>query len=290
MGLLVPSALPVLWVLGCFSLLLWLWALCTACHRKQAQRKQARRRGSVVPVEMVSARLSRGQSRTSRGPTSILYPQSLRRTYLCSLSKSDTRLHELHRGKHYSTAPRPASMDLRPLWLEMSRGSTRLQATSSTFLPQQLPRAPAITATAPTEPTGPEATYSNVGLATTPRASLVARPVVWGGTQLISCDRLGPRTRPTVAKYACIQKCKGPQEPQGEAEVTPATQDILYSKICKPKHRNPELSIFQPDPQGQGVVPAPRRGLAHEDTPPQDLGMDQGPSENVYESIQEMGL
>lgn len=29
----VPSAPLALWVLGCFSLLLWLWALCTACHR-----------------------------------------------------------------------------------------------------------------------------------------------------------------------------------------------------------------------------------------------------------------
>lgn len=29
----MPSAPLALWVLGCFSLLLWLWALCTACHR-----------------------------------------------------------------------------------------------------------------------------------------------------------------------------------------------------------------------------------------------------------------
>lgn len=29
----MPWASPVLWVLGCFALLLCLWALCTACHR-----------------------------------------------------------------------------------------------------------------------------------------------------------------------------------------------------------------------------------------------------------------
>jgi hypothetical protein len=33
MGPPVSSAPPALWALGCFSLLLWLWALCTACHR-----------------------------------------------------------------------------------------------------------------------------------------------------------------------------------------------------------------------------------------------------------------
>ncbi|KAM4842534.1 LOW QUALITY PROTEIN: lck-interacting transmembrane adapter 1 [Thomomys bottae] len=287
MGLLVPSAPPVLWVLECFSLFLLLWALCTACHRKQA-----RRRGSVISVETVSARLSQGQGRAGRGPTSIPCPQShLKQTYLCSLSKSDTRLHELRHDRHCSTAPRPTSMDLRPLWLEMSRSSIRLQAASSTFPPQHLPRAPpAATATAATVPSlGPEATYSNVGLAAIPRASLAASPVVWEGTQLITCTKLGSRARPTVAKYACIQKCKGPQGSQGEAEVTPAAQD-LYSKICKPRRRDPELSIGQPDPHGQEVIPAQRRGLAHEDITPQGLDTDRDPSENVYESIQELGL
>ncbi|XP_012885837.1 PREDICTED: lck-interacting transmembrane adapter 1 isoform X4 [Dipodomys ordii] len=50
MGLLAPPAPPVLWVLGCLSLLLWLWALCTACHRKQAQRGPARRPVVMMPV------------------------------------------------------------------------------------------------------------------------------------------------------------------------------------------------------------------------------------------------
>uniref|UniRef100_A0A8I6AG03 Lck interacting transmembrane adaptor 1 n=1 Tax=Rattus norvegicus TaxID=10116 RepID=A0A8I6AG03_RAT len=73
----VPSAPLALWVLGCFSLLLWLWALCTACHRKRAQRQQTGLQGSLMPVEV----------------------PLLRQAHLCSLSKSDTRLHELHRGQ-----------------------------------------------------------------------------------------------------------------------------------------------------------------------------------------------
>lgn len=110
---------------------------------------------------------------------------------------------------------------LHPRWLE--RGSTRSQVPNSAFPPRQLPRAPpAAPATAPS--TSPEATYSNVGLAAIPRASLAASPVVWAGTQLtISCARLGPG-----AEYACIQKHKGTeqgcQELQQKAKVIPATQ------------------------------------------------------------------
>ena len=33
MGPQVPSAPPALWVLGSLVLFLWLWTLCTACHR-----------------------------------------------------------------------------------------------------------------------------------------------------------------------------------------------------------------------------------------------------------------
>ncbi|ELK04428.1 Lck-interacting transmembrane adapter 1 [Pteropus alecto] len=150
MGPQVPSAPSALWALGCLALLLWLWVLCTACHRyvhplprchvnpgsvlrpegaglgqallgpeagapppllphgpddplasrKAARRQQARLQGWGMPAEAVSARLSRGQGGADRGPTSLPCPQSLlRRPHLCSLSKSDTRLHELHQGR-----------------------------------------------------------------------------------------------------------------------------------------------------------------------------------------------
>lgn len=268
----MPLALPALWVLGCFSLLLWLWVLCTACHRTRVPRHRARPQGSVMPVQV----------------------SVLRQTHLRSLSKSDTRLHELHRCPHGSTARRPASMDLlHPHWLEVPRGSTRPQAAPSIFPPQQLPGAPPVT---PSPFIGPEATYSNVGLAAIPRASLAASPMVWAGTRLtIGCARPGPGARPLVAEYACIQQLKGtgqgPQElQQGTADGIPAAQvDILYSRVCKSKSRDPGLLKDQPDLKGGGSVLAPRNDLTCETLPFRNLGMDSRPLENVYESIQEMG-
>lgn len=190
----------------------------------------------------------RGQGGASKGPTSLPCPQSLlRRPHLCSLSKSDTRLHELHGGPRGSrgelsekgqpgggrgllhgtltyplTPPpalRPASMDfLRPQWLEESRGTIRPPAA---FSHRELPQAPSIS---------PEATYSNVGLASIPRASLAANPVVWAGARLTSsCARPGPEVRPVVAEYGCIQKLQGtgpgPQAlEQRKAQVIPAAE------------------------------------------------------------------
>lgn len=64
MGPQMSSAPPTLWVLGCLALVLWLWVLCTACHRKQARRQQAELQGSVMQV---SARLSPGPGRGQQG-------------------------------------------------------------------------------------------------------------------------------------------------------------------------------------------------------------------------------
>ncbi|XP_045650515.1 lck-interacting transmembrane adapter 1 [Ursus americanus] len=268
MGPQVPSAPPAFWVLGCLALFLWLWTLCTACHRKQVQRQQARPRGGAMPVE---ASLLRGH-------------------HVCTLSKSDTRLHELHQGPSGCRAPRPASMDiLRPQWLEVSRGTSRpLAAFSHWELPWAMP-----TATSPS--ICPEATYSNVGLAAIPRASLAASPVVWAGARLTSSyARPGPEARPEVAEYACIQKLKetdqGPQSlGQGKAELTPAVQvDILYSRVRKPKKRDPGPSTDQLDPKNRGVIPPLGSDQSYETLPLRGLGKDDGLLENVYESVQEM--
>ncbi|XP_021533437.1 lck-interacting transmembrane adapter 1 [Neomonachus schauinslandi] len=255
MGPQVPSAPPALWVLGCLALSLWLWTLCTACHRpdetlaprKRVQRQRARPQGGVMPAEA----------------------SLLRRHHFCTLSKSDTRLHELHRGPAGCRAPRPASMDiLRPQWLEVPRGTSRpMAAFSHRELPQAMPAA--------TSPSiCPEATYSNVGLAAIPRASLAASPV--------------------VAEYACIQKLKetdqGPQSlGQGKAKLTPAVQvDILYSRVRKPKKRDPGPATDQLDPKGRGVILPLGSDQSYETLPLRGLGKDDGLLENVYESIQEM--
>ncbi|KAM6147535.1 lck-interacting transmembrane adapter 1 [Erethizon dorsatum] len=292
MGPPVPVSLPALWVLGCFSLLLWLWALCTACHRYvHLAYIPSGPSPSVAKPEVVGGRKQGG---ANRGPTSLPRPQSLlRQTHLYSLSKSDTRLHELHHGTCGSKAPRPASMDvLHPHWLEVPRSSTRPQAAPSTFPPQQLPGAP----TAITLSIGPEATYSNVGLPAIPRASLAASPVVWAGSRLTTgLDRPGPGARPVLAEYASIQKLKGtdlgPQElQQGKAKVTPAAQvDMLYSRVCKPKIKDLGPTTDHPDREGTGVILALESDLAYEPLPLRALGMDSSPLENVYESIREVG-
>ncbi|XP_063658825.1 lck-interacting transmembrane adapter 1 isoform X1 [Pan troglodytes] len=173
------------------------------------------------------------------------------------------------------SALRPASMDLlRPHWLEVSRDITGPQAAPSAFPHQELPRAlPAAAATAGCA--GLEATYSNVGLAALPGVSLAASPV--------------------VAEYARVQKRKGthrsPQEPQqGKTEVTPAAQvDVLYSRVCKPKRRDPGPTTDPLDPKGQGAILALASDLAYQTLPLRALDVDSGPLENVYESIRELG-
>lgn len=220
--------------------------------------------------------------------------------------------------------PRPASMDiLRPQWLDVSRSTSRpLAAFSQWELPRAMPAA--------TSPSiCPEATYSNVGLAAIPRASLAASPVVWAGARLTtSYVRPGPEARLEMAEYACIQKLKETEEGtqslgQGKAELTPAAQvnwrgwgrvgravqvlegvdgadpslgwlplsqvDILYSRVKKPKKRDPGPAPDQLDPKGRGVIPPLESDQSYETLPLRGLGKDDGLLENVYESIQEMG-
>ncbi|KAK2110371.1 Lck-interacting transmembrane adapter 1 [Saguinus oedipus] len=247
------------------------------------KRAQAKLQGSAMPAEA----------------------SLLRRTHLCSLSKSDTRLHELHRGplscrgewsagrgrpglathcclprvNSALTPPpalRPASVDLlRPHWLEVSRDISGSQGAPSAFPHRERPQALSAAA-ASAACVGPEATYSNVGLAAFPGVSLAASPVV-------------------TFEYARVQKRQGthrsPQEPkQGKAEVTPATQvEVLYSRVCKPKRREPGPTTDPLDPKGQGVILALASDPAYQSPPLRAPDVDSGHLENVYESIREPG-
>lgn len=65
--------------------------------------------------------------------------------------------------------------------------------------------------------------------------------------------------------------------------------DILYSRVSKPKRRDPGPATDQPDLKGRGSILALGSDLAYGALPLRGLGMDNGPLENVYESIQEMG-
>lgn len=214
-------------------------------------------------------------------------------------------------------------MDLRPPCLEASRSTSRPPAACSH---RELPcPGPAPSATQPSA--SPEATYSNVGLAAIPRASLAASPMVWAGARLTSgCARPRPEASPVVAEYACVQKLKradpGPQGPeQGKAKGAPATQvkqrvwpgvglgislagwlvltlpwvglclqvDILYSRVSKPKRKEPEPAIDPLDSKGRGTGLTLGSNQACETLPLRSLSVDKGLLENVYESIQEMG-
>lgn len=306
MGPLVSSVPPALWVPGCLALLLWLWMLCAACHRKRVQRQPAGLQGGVMPTDTARSRLSPGRDGAGRRLTclpcrqsTLTQPHLSTLSTLGTLSKSDTRLHEVHRGPRRA-ALRPVSMDLLgPQCLEVSRGTIRPPAA---FSHRELPQtSPATTDAQP--PVGPEATYSNVGLAAIPRASLAASPVVWAGARLTSSwARPGPEARPELAEYARIHKLKGadqgPQGPEQErAQGTPATQvDILYSKVNKPKRRDPGPAADQLDSEGRAEILTPGRSLAYEVLPLRGLSADHadhadnGVLENVYESIQDMGL
>uniref|UniRef100_A0A8P0P240 Lck interacting transmembrane adaptor 1 n=1 Tax=Canis lupus familiaris TaxID=9615 RepID=A0A8P0P240_CANLF len=340
MGPQVPPAPPVLWALGGLALLLWLWALCTACHRyvwpgagrvgggfgggrgSEGLLGRGSEAGTSAPINTPLAPRKRAQRQQPPGRVMQAEALLLRRHPLCTLSKSDTRLHELHRGPggcrgeprwerrgrgrglHPQRAhcppvtsvltpplvPRPVSMDVqRPQWLEVSRGTSRPLVA---FSPREPPFSPA----AASPSIGPEATYSNVGLAAVPRASLAASPAVWAGARLTSSRASpGPEPRPEVAEYACIRRLKGAaQGPQGlgqgTAAPTPAVEvDILYSKVRKPKKRDPGTAADQLDPKGSDAVLAVGSDQSHETLPLGGLGKDDGLLENVYESIQDMG-
>lgn len=65
--------------------------------------------------------------------------------------------------------------------------------------------------------------------------------------------------------------------------------DSLYSKVSKPKRRDPGPASDQPDPKGGGTVLALGGDLAYDALPPKSVGVNGSFLENVYESIQEMG-
>ena len=65
--------------------------------------------------------------------------------------------------------------------------------------------------------------------------------------------------------------------------------DSLYSKVSKPKRRDPGPASDQPDPKGGGTVLALGGDLAYDALPPKSEGVNGSFLENVYESIQGRG-
>lgn len=66
--------------------------------------------------------------------------------------------------------------------------------------------------------------------------------------------------------------------------------DVLYSRVCKPKRRDPRPDTDQLNLQDGRTILALGNDVKYEAITPRGQDMKQGTLENVYESIKEMGL
>lgn len=264
-GLLGPPPLVALAVLALLGGLVYLCTLCAACRRHGRRKK--------VPPDGVK----------------LVDESRLRQTQLRSLSKSDTRLHELYSLKAKNSNQRPASLDF-PL---SSLPPDSLH--SSVLLHRQLPQIPS------SEPTAPDQTYSNL---------LFAPPHRAPPDTLYECLAMGEDNAPTAtgtpasppprvgqgaADYACIRKVKKmvPEEQEGAvAEPSAAPQcwegagdvprlklEDMYSTVCKATKKRNHGPAASPRDGGSGRSPPP-----HEEPPPAAC-WPTAPSEPCYEAI-----
>ncbi|NXY85245.1 LIME1 protein, partial [Alcedo cyanopectus] len=188
----------------------------------------------------------------------------LRQTQLRSLSKSDTKLHELYRVKSRDDAQRPASLDF-PFPAAPLGGADSV----SVLLHRELPRIPI--PEPPAASPAPEQTYSNL-LFTPPRKppqDAVYECLAGGGEDapvppVPPASRASPpRAGHGAADYACVRKVKKgvPKELQdGTAEgpsATPRCWDAagnaprakleeMYSTVCKAAKTKSLLSSSSP--------------------------------------------
>lgn len=66
--------------------------------------------------------------------------------------------------------------------------------------------------------------------------------------------------------------------------------DVLYSRVCKPKRRDPRPDTDQLNLQDGRTILALGNDVKYEAITLRGQDMKQGTLENVYESIKEMGL
>ncbi|NXX95867.1 LIME1 protein, partial [Centropus bengalensis] len=207
-GLARTPLLPASAVLALLSILVYLGALCAACRRKGRKKK--------VPLDGVK----------------LVDESLLRRAQLRSLSKSDTKLHELYRVKPSGDAQRPASLDI------PGAGSPAL------LQHRQLPRPP--------EP--PEQTYSNLPLP-------ALRPPGRGEDAPLPPAAPGRSPlRPGGPDYACVRKVKQTvlveeQDDARRAQVWgvalnppafPLQLEEMYSTVCKATRKKAQVPTSSP--------------------------------------------
>ncbi|XP_051832750.1 lck-interacting transmembrane adapter 1 isoform X1 [Antechinus flavipes] len=264
---------PVLWVLSCLALVLMLCALCTTCHRKGKRKQQS-------SMKLVNV------------------------TQLRSLSKSDSKLHELNRGPRTSKAQRPISIDLLyPRWPGGIRADIQVNTVPPVFIHRELPQPPLAS-----DYLALGSTYSNVRLAATPSGPPMTER---GEEQLRTSEKL------VMAEYACVRKIKkgtevgssmtGPSDSvPGEKKALnlekAAEVEVLYSKIsrlgrkpleptgnralCNKTDRDTQAPLMETtneQSQSPAINFSYRTG-----SPTWGKNTGNGHTENFYESISEM--
>ncbi|KAM6120880.1 lck-interacting transmembrane adapter 1 [Phoenicopterus ruber ruber] len=250
----LPPAGAALALLG---VLVYLGALCAACRRKGRKTK--------VPLDGVK----------------LVDESLLRQTQLRSLSKSDTKLHELYRVKARDETQRPASLDF-PC---PAAGTDSLHSSGlSVLLHRELPQIPV--PEPPAASPAPDQTYSN--LLFTPLRKPVPDTVyeclaVGGEDAPVPPAPTGtqvspPRAGHGAADYACVRKVKKtvPAEVQdgavagppgalqcwdGTGDASRAKLEEMYSTVCKATKKKTHVPTSSPRATREAGAgwPPPRR-------------------------------
>ncbi|XP_065706267.1 lck-interacting transmembrane adapter 1 [Patagioenas fasciata] len=243
-GLARSPLLPAGAALALLGLLVYLGALCAACRRKGRKKK--------VPPDGVK----------------LVDESLLRQTQLRSLSKSDTKLHELYRVKGRNGAQRPASLDFPCPMAPPATGSPHSSGVSI-LLHRELPEIP-IPESPVTSPASDQ-TYSN--LLFTPLRKPVPDTVyeclaVGGEDAPVPPTPTGtqgscPRAGRGAADYACVHKVKKmvpAEEQDGAVAGAPAAPrcwggtgdapqpklEDMYSTVCKATKKKTQVPPSSP--------------------------------------------
>ncbi|KAM6319584.1 lck-interacting transmembrane adapter 1 [Podargus strigoides] len=236
--------LPAGAALALLGVLVYLGALCAACRRKGRRKK--------VPPDGVK----------------LVDESLLRQTQLRSLSKSDTKLHELYRVKARGDTQRPASLDFPCAVSPPATASSLHSSGVSVLLHRELPQIPV--PEPPAASPAPDQTYSNLLFTPLrkPVPDTVYECLAVGGedtpvppvptSTLVSPPRVGHG----AADYACVHKVKMlPKEGQDGAVVGPpaaprcwdgagdapqAKVEEMYSTVCKATKKKTQVPTSSP--------------------------------------------
>ncbi|XP_074013788.1 lck-interacting transmembrane adapter 1 [Numenius arquata] len=245
-GLARTPLLPAGAALALLGVLVYLGALCAACRRKGRKKK--------VPPDGVK----------------LVDESLLRQTQLRSLSKSDTKLHELYRVKARDDTQRPASLDFPCAVSPPTAAADSLHSSSiSVLLHRELPQIPV--PEPPATSPAPDQTYSNLLFTSLrkPVPDTVYECLAVGGEDApvppapTSTQVSPPRARHGAADYACVRKVKktmptevqdgavagpsaAPQCWDGAGNAPRAKLEEMYSTVCKATKKKTQVPTSSP--------------------------------------------